>query len=103
LRLRLAWVNLQRGAGKAVLSMRRLFSLISIVVYTAAVFMAGMVVGQLYALYVLVYTGAVFMVGVYIGERLEQKYSFQVGDTPPSESEADLSEESESNELTLKR
>jgi hypothetical protein len=83
--------------------MRRLFSLVSIVVYTAAVFMAGMLVGQLYALYVLVYTGAVFMVGVYIGERLEQKYTSEEDHRRPGDTEAELNEVSESNELTLKR
>jgi len=83
--------------------MRRLFSLISIVVYTAAVFMAGMLVGQLYALYVLVYTGAVFMVGVYIGERLEQKYTAQASSSSVDAREDQYSEIQESDELTLKR
>ncbi|HUK55696.1 MAG TPA: hypothetical protein VLY20_03455 [Nitrospiria bacterium] len=83
--------------------MRRLFSLISIGVYTAAVFMAGMLVGQLYALYVLVYTGAVFMIGMYIGERLEQRYSAQATSASARGSESDPAEVSESNELTLKR
>lgn len=65
--------------------------------------MAGMLVGQLYALYVLVYTGAVFMVGVYIGERLEQKYTLQENPQSPGDTDAELNEVSESNELTLKR
>jgi hypothetical protein len=83
--------------------MRRLFSLISIVVYTAAVFMAGMLVGQLYALYVLVYTGAIFMVGVYIGERLEQKYTAQASDSSVDDQVEEYSEIRESDELTVKR
>ncbi len=83
--------------------MRRLFSLVSIVVYTAAVFMAGMMVGQLYALYVLVYTGAVFMVGVYIGEKLEQRFSSQVAIPSAGDSDTELREVRESDEVTLKR
>jgi hypothetical protein len=83
--------------------MRRLFSLISIVVYTAAVFMAGMLVGQLYALYVLVYTGAVFMVGVFIGERLEQKYTARASASSVDDQVEEYSEIRESDELTLKR
>jgi len=94
---------LRPAPGKAVLSMRRLFSLVSIVVYTAAVFMAGMMVGQLYALYVLVYTGAVFMVGVYIGEKLERKFSLQAAVPPAADSDTELREVQESDELTLKR
>jgi uncharacterized membrane protein YfcA len=82
--------------------MRRLFSLISIVVYTAAVFMAGMMVGQLYALYVLVYTGAVLMIGVYIGEKLERKYSLPPAISSGDDSATELSEVPESDELTLK-
>ncbi len=57
--------------------MRRFFALISIVLYTGGVFLAGMLVANLYALYVLIYTGAVFMVGVYIGEKLEEKFSVE--------------------------
>jgi len=83
--------------------MRRLFSLISIVVYTAAVFMAGMLVGQLYALYVLVYTGSVFMIGVYIGERLEQKYAAQAATASVGATDEEFSEIPESDELTVKR
>jgi hypothetical protein len=82
--------------------MRRIFSLVSIGVYTAAVFMAGMLVGQLYALYVLVYTGAVFMIGVYIGEKLEERFSAKAAAAPDG-SESDLTEIRESDELTLKR
>jgi hypothetical protein len=82
--------------------MKRLFSLVSIVVYTAAVFMAGMMVGQLYALYVLVYTGAVLMIGVYIGEKLERKYSLPPENSSGDDSPAELSEVPESDELTLK-
>ncbi|MBI3597628.1 MAG: hypothetical protein HY203_10790 [Nitrospirae bacterium] len=89
--------------GKVVRYVRRLFSLVSIGVYTAAVFMAGMLVGQLYALYVLVYTGAVFMIGVYIGEKLEERFSTQAAAAAVSGSESDLTEVSESDELTLKR
>ena len=83
--------------------MRRLFSLISIVVYTAAVFMAGMMVGQLYALYVLVYTGTVLMIGVYIGEKLERKFSSQAAIPLAGDTETELAEAPESDELTLKR
>ena len=83
--------------------MRRLFSLISIVVYSAAVFMAGMMVGQLYALYVLVYTGTVFMIGVYIGEKLEQRFASHTAVPSGDESDAALTEVRESDELTLKR
>ena len=83
--------------------MRRLFSLISIVVYSAAVFMAGMMVGQLYALYVLVYTGTVFMVGVYIGEKLEQRFASHAAVPSEGDLEAALTEVRESDELTLKR
>ena len=83
--------------------MRRFFSLVSIGVYTAAVFMAGMLVGQLYALYVLVYTGAVFMIGVYIGEKLEERFSAQAAAASASGSASDVAEIRESDELTLKR
>jgi len=83
--------------------MKRLFSLITIVVYSAAVFMAGMMVGQLYALYVLVYTGAVLMVGVYVGERLERKYSSSPAYASGEDSAGELSEVRESDEMTLKR
>ena len=83
--------------------MRRLFSLVSIVVYTAAVFMAGMMVGQLYALYVLVYTGTVLMIGVYIGERLERKFYSQAAASSVGDAEAKPAEGRESDELTLKR
>ena len=83
--------------------MRRLFSLISIVVYTAAVFMAGMMVGQLYALYVLVYTGAVLMVGVYVGEKLEERFSSQAAIPSAGDPGTELREVQESDELTLKR
>ncbi len=85
--------------------MRRLFYLISFVVYTAAVFMAGMLVSQsrMYALYVLVYTGTVFMIGVYIGEKLEQKFSSQAAALSVGDAEAELAEVRESDELTLKR
>ncbi|HTN43975.1 MAG TPA: hypothetical protein VMN77_09295 [Nitrospiria bacterium] len=82
--------------------MRRIFSLVSIGVYTAAVFMAGMLVGQLYALYVLVYTGAVFMIGVYIGEKLEERFSAKAAPSVDG-SESELTEVRESDELTLKR
>ena len=85
--------------------MRRFFSLLSISIYTGAVFGAGMLVGQLqlYALYVLVYTGAVFMVGVYIGEKLEQNFSSQAAVTSMSSSESDGIRVRESDELTLKQ
>ena len=59
------------------MTFRRFFTLIAIVVYSAAFFMAGMMVVNLYALYVLIYTGAVFMVGVYLGEKLEYRLSAQ--------------------------
>ena len=57
------------------MTFRRFFTLIAIAVYSAAFFMAGMMVVNLYALYVLIYTGAVFMVGVYLGEKLEHRLS----------------------------
>lgn len=57
--------------------MRRVSSVMSAVIYTGAVFMAGMLVGQLYALYVLFYTGAVFMVGAWLGQRYERRWSDQ--------------------------
>ena len=65
--------------------------------------MAGMMVGQLYALYVLVYTGAVFMVGIYIGEKLEQRFSSDAVVPSGGESEAALTEVRESDGLTVKR
>lgn len=65
--------------------------------------MAGMMVGQLYALYVLVYTGTVFMVGVYIGEKLEQRFASRAAVPSGGELEAALTEVRESDELTLKR
>lgn len=55
--------------------MQRLSGTLSIILYTGAVFMAGMLVGQLYALYVLVYTGAVFMIGVWLGQRAERRWA----------------------------
>lgn len=82
--------------------MRRLFNLLSITIYTAAVFLAGMVIGQLYALYVLVYTGAVFMIGVFIGDRLERKLASNTVGGSPSGSEPKVAEAPESSELTLK-
>ena len=57
------------------MTFRRFFALIAIAVYSAAFFMAGMMVVNLYALYVLIYTGAVFMVGVYLGEKFEYRLS----------------------------
>jgi hypothetical protein len=55
--------------------MQRLSGTVSIILYTGAVFMAGMLVGQLYALYVLVYTGAVFMIGLWLGQRAERRWT----------------------------
>lgn len=54
--------------------MRRFIYLLTVSLYTGAVFMAGMLVGQLYALYVLVYTGAVFMIGLWVGQQRERAW-----------------------------
>jgi hypothetical protein len=68
----------QNGDREALaVEMRRFFTILSICVYTAAIFMAGMLVVQLYALYVLVYTGAVFMIGIYIGQRTERSWELR--------------------------
>lgn len=67
--------------------MRRFFAFLSIVLYTGGVFLAGMLVANLYALYVLIYTGAVFMIGVYIGEKLEERFSVEAVSLQQAESE----------------
>ena len=59
------------------MTFKRFFGLIAVVVYSAAFFMAGMMVVNLYAIYVLIYTGAVFMMGVYLGERMERRLTAQ--------------------------
>lgn len=83
-------------------SMRRFFYLLSIAIYTAAVFMAGMLVVQLYALYVLVYTGAVFMIGVYMGERLERDLASKTTVAAANEAGSELAAVRETDELTIK-
>lgn len=84
--------------------MRRAFSLLSIALYTGAVFLAGMLVVQLYALYVLVYTGAVFMLGVYLGERMERRLaSRSADDGDPPVASGEITEFRESDELTLRK
>lgn len=55
--------------------MQRLSGTVALVLYTGAVFMAGLLVGQLYALYVFVYTGAVFMIGLWLGQRAERRWA----------------------------
>lgn len=67
--------------------MKRFSKIIMAAIYTGAVFMGGMLVGQLYALYVLVFTGAVFMIGVWLGQRAERRWS-EKGDALASELEA---------------
>ena len=82
--------------------MSRFFSLLSIVLYTGGVFFAGMLVSQLYALYVLIFTGTVFVIGVYIGEKLEEKYARQsvpAGDAAGVE----RMEDREADALSVKR
>lgn len=54
--------------------MKYFLSFILIALYTGGVFMAGMMVVQLYALYVLVFTGAVFMAGLWFGQRWERSW-----------------------------
>lgn len=81
--------------------MRRFFTLLSVVLYTGAVFLAGMLVANLYALYVLVYSGAVFMIGVYIGEKLEEKFSIESESV--REGEAELVHVPESEEFAVKQ
>ena len=54
--------------------MRRFYYLVAGVVYTGAVFMAGMLIGQLYAVYVMVFTGAVFMAGLWVGQWWERSW-----------------------------
>lgn len=87
--------------------MRRFFTLLSIVLYTGGVFLAGMLVANLYALYVLVYTGAVFMIGVYIGEKLEERFSFEAVSVQqggqPGQTEAGLAGVPESEEVAVKQ
>lgn len=81
--------------------MRRFFTLLSIVLYTAAVFLAGMLVANLYALYVLVFTGAVFMIGIYIGEKLEEKFALELESV--SKKAPERAHVSESEEMVVKQ
>ena len=85
--------------------MKRLFSLVAITVYSAAFFMAGMMVVNLYALYVLVYTGAVLMIGIYVGERVERRLSLQAvaeGVKGSAVGQPHVRETTETDQLTLK-
>lgn len=83
--------------------MPRLWTLFSVIFYVGAGFMAGMLVGQLYALYVLVYTGAVFMIGVYLGDRLEQILSARTELNPANGTESETGQIEESDELTYRK
>jgi hypothetical protein len=62
--------------------MRRFYYLVAGVVYTGAVFMAGMLIGQLYAVYVMVYTGAIFMVGLWMGQWWERSWKIRHRESP---------------------
>ena len=71
--------------------MKIFLTFILIALYTGGIFMAGMMVVQLYALYVLVFTGAVFMAGLWFGQRWErswdsrQKEKDEISDSAVSE------------------
>ena len=75
--------------------MKRIFTTLSIV----SIFIAGIVVGQLYApfniwlyaLYVIVYTGAVFMVGIYAGQRSERAWTLKREAASSKESHKEVS------------
>jgi hypothetical protein len=87
--------------------MRRFYYLVAGFVYTGAVFMAGMLIGQLYAVYVMVFTGAVFMAGLWVGQWWERSWrvrnseeaSIRETAVTSSDSEADIRKRSE---LTLR-
>jgi uncharacterized membrane protein YoaK (UPF0700 family) len=52
---------------------------LTILLYTGAAFMAGMLVSQFsqYALWVMIYTGAAFMAGLWFGQRWERSWTDQ--------------------------
>ena len=54
--------------------MKIFLTFIVIALYTGGIFMAGMMVVQLYALYVLIFTGGVFMAGLWFGQRWERSW-----------------------------
>jgi len=78
---------------------KRLFTTLSIF----GIFIAGMVVGQLYApfniwlyaLYVMIYTGAVFMVGIYAGQRSEKAWTLKRKAFSSMESQKEVSDSRE--------
>lgn len=79
--------------------MKRFFTSLSILL----VFIAGIVIGQLYApfniwlyaLYVIIYTGAVFMVGIYAGQRSERAWTLKREAISSTESRKEVPESRE--------
>jgi hypothetical protein len=82
-----------------VITVKRFFATLSIF----GIFIAGMVVGQLYApfniwlyaLYVMIYTAAVFMVGIYAGQRSEKAWTLKREAFSSMESQKEVSDSRE--------
>jgi hypothetical protein len=54
--------------------MRQIFYLLSLLSLLVLVYVVDHYVGQVYARYVIVYTGAVFMLGMVVGQRSERSW-----------------------------
>ena len=65
---------------------------LTVLLYTGAAFMAGMLVSQFsqYALWVLIYTGAAFMGGLWFGQRWERSWGEQQEITEENSTASDL-------------
>jgi hypothetical protein len=75
------------------------------------IFIAGIVVGQLYApfniwlyaLYVIIYTGAIFMVGIYAGQRSERAWTLRREAISSMESRKEVPESREIGNMAERR
>ncbi len=54
--------------------MRQIFYLFSLLSLLVLVYIVDYYVGQVYARYVIVYTGAIFMLGMLVGQRTERNW-----------------------------